>query len=204
MITADLLVNAKLCDAGAANKWAPYLDVAAEKFGINTPARVAGWLAQCGHESGHFRYLEENLNYSADRLQVIFGKYFTPIEAAAYARQPERIANRVYANRLGNGSELSGDGFKYHGRGLIQLTGKSNYKLYGEAVGAPEVLISPELLTQPQHAAMSAAWFWASHKLNEVADTKDVEKMTRIVNGGTNGLAERKELYAKLSEVLLA
>ena len=204
MITAKLLTDAKLCTEGVAEKWAPALAAAAEKFEIDSPERVVGWLAQCAHESGHFKFVEENLNYSADALQKIFNKYFTPAQAAIYARQPKKIANRVYANRMGNGSEGSNDGYNYRGRGLIQLTGKANYTAYASAVGNVEILNNPDLVSTPEHAAMSAAWFWAHNGLNKIADAKDIEKMTKVINGGTIGLEDRKHIYAQLTQVLLA
>lgn len=204
MITVEILVATKICDRGTAAKWQPYLAQAAQRFEINTPEREAGWLAQCAHESNNFRALEENLNYSQEGLLKTFPKYFTLIEAASYARKPERIANRVYASRMGNGVEASGDGFKYRGRGLIQLTGKTSYRQYSLAIQDPAVMDNPSLLTQPEHAANSAGWFWFTHNLNNLADTQNVEAMTRVVNGGVNGLAHRKELYTQISAVLLA
>lgn len=202
MITPELLVKAKICDKGAAEKWAPFLSAAAEKYEINTPLRVAGWLAQCAHESNNFRTLVENLNYSQDGLLKTFPKYFTPLEAGMYARKPEKIANRVYQARMGNASELSGDGWKYRGRGLIQLTGKALYKAYSQA-SLVDVIQNPDLVATPQHAAMTAAWFWKSNGLNTLADSRDIIGMSKRVNGGTNGLDHRKELYAQISNAIL-
>lgn len=202
MITPELLVKAKICDKGAAEKWAPFLAAAADKYEINTPLRVAGWLAQCAHESNKFRTLIENLNYSQDGLLKTFPKYFTPLEAAMYARKPEKIANRVYQARMGNASELSGDGWKYRGRGLIQLTGKAMYKAYSQ-VSLVDVIQNPDLVATPEHAAMTAAWFWKTNGLNTLADSQDIIGMTKRVNGGTNGLPHRKELYAQISNAIL-
>lgn len=203
MITPELLTSAKLCNEGTAQKWAPFLAAAAEKYEINTPLRIAGWLSQCAHESGNFRALEENLNYSAEGLLKVFGKYFDTPKAMLYARQPEKIGNLVYANRMGNASELSGDGFKYRGRGLIQLTGKGNYKAFGQGIGeVDKIMTQPGLVATPEYAALSAGWFWAHNSLNSLADLKDVKGMTKVINGGFNGLDHRKELYEQLSKAL--
>jgi len=201
MITPELLTKAKICDKGAAEKWAPFLAAAAEKYEINTPLRVAGWLTQCAHESNNFRNLVENLNYSQDGLLKTFPKYFTTLEAAIYARKPEKIANRVYQARMGNASELSGDGWKYRGRGLIQLTGKAQYKAYSQ-VSHVDVLENPDLVATPEHAAMTAAWFWKTNGLNDLADSRDIIGMSKRVNGGTNGLEHRKQLYAQITTAI--
>jgi len=177
-----------------------------EKFGVNTPLRLAHFLAQCGHESGGFRLTQENLNYSAKGLMGIFKKYFpTQALADAYARKPEKIANKVYGNRMGNGSEASGEGFKFRGRGYIQLTGKQNYTAFDLAV-EDDILANPDLVST-KHALASAAWFWKKNGLNLIADTGSstevVTKITKRVNGGTIGLADRikhfKEYHALLA-----
>jgi putative chitinase len=177
-----------------------------ESFGVNTPLRLAHFLAQCGHESGGFRLTQENLNYSAKGLMGIFKKYFpTQALADAYARKPEKIANRVYGNRMGNGPETSGEGFKFRGRGYIQLTGKSNYAAFDAAV-PDDILANPDLVST-KHALASAAWFWKKNGLNLIADTGSstevVTKITKRVNGGTIGLADRikhfKEYHALLA-----
>ena len=134
-------------------------------YGISTHIRVASFLAQIYHESALRLNPVENLNYSADRLLEVFGKYFTPAQSAQYARQPERIANRVYANRMGNGDELSGDGWKYRGRGLIQITGKENYRNCGAALGV-NLIDLPDKLLEPNYAVMSAGWFWVINVCN--------------------------------------
>ena len=178
----------------------------ASKFGINTPLRVAHFLAQCGHESGGFKVTSENLNYSAKGLAGIFKKYF-PTEAAAtpYARQPQKIANKVYANRMANGSEASGDGYKFRGRGYIQLTGRDNYTQFGKAIGV-DILSNPDSVATT-YALASAAWFWSKNGLNKLADVgasdTAVTSITKRVNGGTIGLPDRikhfKEYYHLLA-----
>jgi putative chitinase len=178
----------------------------ATKFGINTPLRVAHFLAQCGHESGGFRLTKENLNYSAKGLMGIFKKYFpTEALAKAYERQPAKIANKVYSNRMGNGTEASGEGAKFCGRGYIQLTGKENYTAFGKSIGV-DVCANPELVAS-QYALASAAWFFSKNGLHKIADegASDavVTKITKRVNGGTIGLPDRikhfKEYYSLLS-----
>ena len=178
----------------------------AAKFQINTPLRLAHFLAQCGHESGGFRVTQENLNYSAKGLAGIFKKYF-PTEAAAtpYARQPQKIANKVYANRMSNGSEASGDGYKFRGRGYIQLTGRDNYTQFGKAIGE-DIANNPDVVSS-NYALLSAAWFWSKNGLNKLADggatDQTVTSITKRVNGGTIGLADRikhfKEYYHLLA-----
>ena len=167
--------------------------------GINTKERVCMFLAQCGHESGGFTVYNENLNYSAKGLRGVFGKYF-PTDALAnqYARQPEKIANKVYANRMGNGPESSGDGWKYFGRGIIQLTGKSNYKEFSEYSGI-DAVNNPDLLsTDISVAIKSAVWFWNKNNLNKYCDNNDFIGLTKRINGGTNGLADRQDKFNKL------
>lgn len=177
-----------------------------DKFGINTNLRLAHFLAQAGHESGGFRVTNENLNYSAKGLQGIFKKYF-PSEAIAldYAKKPQKIANRVYGGRMGNGNEASGDGFKFRGRGYIQLTGRDNYTAFGKAIGE-SIEETPDLVAT-KYALLSAAWFWSKNGLNKIADTgatdAAVTMITKRVNGGTIGLADRikhfKEYYSLLT-----
>jgi putative chitinase len=178
----------------------------AAKFQINTPLRLAHFLAQCGHESGGFRLTQENLNYSAKGLNGIFKKYFpTEAAAAAYARNPQKIANKVYGNRMGNGDEASGDGYKFRGRGYIQLTGKDNYTAFGKSIGE-DICANPDKVAS-QYALLSAAWFFSKNGLHKMADegASDavVTKITKRVNGGTIGLADRikhfKEYYHLLS-----
>jgi len=178
----------------------PLAEACAE-WGIDTPLRLAAFLAQIAHESGQLRTLAENLNYSADALLRVFPRHFDTAGAAAYARQPERIAARVYANRMGNGDEASSDGWRYRGRGLIQVTGHDNYAACGTALSL-NLIAQPELLEQPAPAARSAAWFWHRHDLNGLADARDITTITRRINGGLTGLDDRKACYARASTAL--
>lgn len=198
LVSKDLLIESQTCTPEMAEKWADALDKTCEKYEINTPERIAGFLSQVGHESGGFKYVAENLNYSATALMSVFGKYFPTLELAkAYERQPEKIANRVYANRMGNGSEGTGDGWFRRGRGLIQLTGADNQIAFGMACNI-DTVNHPELLETPDVAAESAGWFWSVNRLNPLADAKDVVGMTRRINGGTNGLDDRQMRYSRL------
>jgi predicted chitinase len=173
------------------------------KYGIaESKLRLAHFFSQVLHESGCMRYDMENLNYSAKALRAVFGKYFkTMRQAETYARQPEKIANRVYANRMGNGSEGSGDGWKFRGRGLIQLTGKNNYKAFATWIGDDQVLVDPDRVAS-EYAVQSAVYYWDRHKLNNIADKDDVVRLTKRINGGVNGLAHRKELLNKANGLL--
>ena len=167
-----------------------------QRFGILTPAQQASWIGQCGHECGNFRILEENLNYRAPTLLKLFPKTptrqwgFTPEEAAAYEKQPQRIANRIYSNRMGNRDEASGDGWRFRGSGFLQLTGHSNFYHAGQALGV-DFVMQPELVRTPMYAAQTAGWFWQTHKLNQYADSGDFVTMTKRINGGTIGLEDR-------------
>jgi putative chitinase len=175
---------------------------AMEEFEINTPGRIAAFLAQAAHESGNFRAVHENLNYKAEGLTKIFHKYFPDMETAEeYARQPEKIANRVYSSRMGNGDEASGDGWRYCGRGLIQLTGKDNYSACGAKLEV-DLHENPEYLETPEGAARSAAWFWWSRDLNALADEKDIKAITKKINGGYIGLEDREKHYNHALSVL--
>jgi predicted chitinase len=173
------------------------------KHGIaDSKVRLAHFFSQVLHESGCMRYDMENLNYSAKALRAVFGKYFkTKDQAENYARQPERIANRVYASRMGNGSESSGDGWKYRGRGLIQLTGKNNYRAFSKWTGDERILDDPDLVAS-EYAVHSAVFFWDKNNLNKIADKDDVLRLTKRINGGTNGLAHRTELLTKAKGLL--
>ena len=169
------------------------------EYEINTPQRLAAFLAQCAHESGNFVFLKENLNYKAASLRKVFPKYFPTDDIAnTYANRPnkqEAIANRVYANRMGNGPEETGDGFRYLGRGLIQLTGKNNYTIFAASIDTPLDQI-PEYLQTFEGAVQSACWFWEQNNLNQWADKGDILTMTKKINGGTIGLEDRKKHYA--------
>ncbi|MCX6783302.1 MAG: glycoside hydrolase family 19 protein [Candidatus Levybacteria bacterium] len=167
-----------------------------DMYGIQTAMRKSAFLAQIAHESGGFRAVEENLNYSSDRMLVVFPKYFNKNESLDYHRNPQRIANRVYANRMGNGNEASGDGWRYRGRGLIQLTGKNNYQKFSDFCGV-DVIINPDYLTTPMGAMYSAIWFWDVNGCNTFADKGDIVGLTKKINGGINGLDHRKQLYDK-------
>ena len=171
--------------------WHSALEKLLPDYDINTPLRVAHFIAQCAHESGNFAFIEENLNYRAASLRKVFPKYFPTDELAAqYANKPEKIANRVYANRMGNGDESSGDGWRYRGRGLIQLTGKDNYTFFAGSLSIP-VEEAAEYLATFEGAAQSACFFWEMNKLNRFADANDVKGLTRAINGGFIGLDDR-------------
>jgi putative chitinase len=175
------------------------------KYEINTPERVAAFVAQCAHESGGFKFLKENLNYKAASLRKVFPKYFPDDEIAnQYANHPnkqEAIASRIYANRMGNGDEASGDGFRYLGRGLIQLTGKNNYTIFAASIDTPLEDI-PEYLQTFEGAVQSACWFWEQNNLNQWADKGDILTLTKRINGGTIGLADREKHYHHALHVL--
>lgn len=175
---------------------------AAAAFYKLSPNRAAHFFAQTAHESGNFKAFSENLNYGAKGLRSIFGKYFkTDLEARLYERQPQKIANRVYANRMGNGDEASGDGFRYCGRGLIQLTGRDNYAFFAGSLDIP-IEEAAEYLETFEGAVQSACWFWESNNLNQWADKDDILTLTKRINGGTIGLEDRKKHYEHAKHVL--
>ena len=184
------------------DQWHKALSQLLPDYEINTPQRIAAFIAQCAHESGGFIFLTENLNYKAESLVKVFPKYFKDLATAkVYEKKPEKIANKIYANRMGNGDELSGDGYKYRGRGLIQLTGKTNYSWFAASLEiTPEE--AAEYMQTFEGAAQSACWFWETNKLNDWADKGDIEKMTKIINGGTIGLEDRKKHYEHALHVL--
>jgi putative chitinase len=178
----------------------------AAKFGINTPLRLAHFLAQCGHESAGFKATQENLNYGAKGLMSIFKKYFpTEAEALRYERKPEMIANRVYASRMSNGNEASGDGWRFRGRGYIQLTGRANYTAFGKAIGE-DIPSTPDAVAT-KYPLLSAAWFWSTNGLNGLADRgatdADVTAITKRVNGGTIGLDDRIKHFKEYYQLLV-
>lgn len=185
------------------DEWSSAMSLLFPKYEINTPARIAGFVAQCGHESQNFKTLEENLNYSAEGLNRTFPKYFVKAgrDAQAYHRQPEKIANVVYANRMGNGDTASGEGWKFRGRGVIQLTGKDNYSRFAKYVGK-SIDETIEYLKTKQGALESACWFWKTNGLNEIADSGDIVAMTKRINGGTIGLEDRQKHYTHALAVL--
>ena len=166
-----------------------------ELYGVNTSLRLSHFFSQISHESG-LKPISENLNYSEDGLLNTFGKYFNKTNVKLYARKPQQIANRVYANRMGNGNEASGDGWKYRGRGFIQITGKENYFRLSIDTDL-DCLKNPDLLLIEANALISALWFWNLHKLNLLADKNNIKAITRKINGGYNGLEHRKELFKK-------
>lgn len=173
-------------------------------YDINTPQRIAAFLAQCAHESAGFTALKENLNYKPATLLKLFGKYFTPELANVYCAKPnkqEAIANRIYANRMGNGDESSGDGYRYSGKGLIQLTGKSNYQAFADSLEITPT-DAAEYMQTFEGACQSACWFWETNNLNKYADIGDFETMTKRINGGTIGLEDRKKHYAEALHIL--
>ena len=177
--------------------------------GIDTPLRAAHFLAQVAHESGGFKFKLENLNYSFPLLLKTFPKYFTAGIVESFHRQPEKIANRIYANRMGNGDETSGDGWKFRGRGYMQLTGKNNYKQFSQDIKNNEVYDNPDIVANDEYAALSSIWFWNKNSLNKIADTdnlrddKTLIKITSRVNGGTNGVADRLERFNNYKKILL-
>jgi putative chitinase len=185
---------------GIDHKWLAPLEEAFVKYDISTPIRQACFIGQCAHESGNFKTLQENLNYSAEGLMKTWPSRFATKEIAdQYARQPAKIAGKVYNGRLGNTSEEEAS--KYLGRGLIQLTGKENYEHCGLGIGV-DLLADPTLLLDPRYAALSAAWFWNKKGLNSLADAQDYETMTKRINGGLIGLDDRKAKIAKALSVL--
>jgi len=174
-----------------------------ERWGINTAQRQAAFIGQCGHECGNFKILEENLNYSADRLVKIWPKRFTSIEMAQpYNRNPKAIANKVYGGRMGNRDEASGDGWRFRGSGWLQLTGHDNFYHAGKAIGQ-DFVMNPDLVRTPEFAAQTAGWFWSTHNCNAKADVKDWTGLTKIINGGVLGLTERVINTNKALEILI-
>lgn len=205
MLTYDQLLkingnkNPEMCKyyIDALNKVLP-------EYKIDTKLRLCHFLAQILHESGNLKYKSENLNYSAKALRSVFGKYFKTDEIAnEYARKPEKIANKVYANRMGNGNEASGDGWKYRGRGLIQLTGKNNYTICGQSIKL-NLINNPDLLiTTPEASVKAACWFWNKNNLNGLADKDDIKTITKRINGGYNGIDDRTDILKRAKSILL-
>jgi putative chitinase len=183
-------------------QWADALNATFERFDISTPTRQAAFIGQCGHECGNFRVLEENLNYRAETLMKLWSKRFPTIEIAnQYAKNPKKIANMVYSNRMGNRDENSGDGYRFRGRGCIQLTGSANYFHAGQSCGV-DFVMEPDLVATPQYAALTAGWFWDTHKLNQFADVRDYKTMTKKINGGFIGLDDRIKHINEALQVL--
>ena len=170
---------------------APVFNETFERWGLAAPIQQAAFIGQCGHESGNFTKLEEGLSYSAERLMKIWPKRFPTLESAQpYARNGKALANKVYANRMGNRDEASGDGYRFRGSGWLQLTGHDNFYHAGKGCGV-DFVMKPDLVRTPEYAAMTAGWFWSTHKCNEVAQVQDWVKLTKIINGGDIGLQDR-------------
>jgi putative chitinase len=171
--------------------WVDALNETFSRFNITTNNQKAMFIGQCGHECGNFRLLEENLNYRAETLMKLWPKRFPSLEfAKQYEKNPRKIANSVYANRMGNRDEASGDGYRFRGRGALQCTGHSTYFHAGKALGV-DFVMQPDLVATPKYAALTAGWFWETHKLNPPADALDYTKVTKIINGGIIGLDDR-------------
>jgi putative chitinase len=203
MISSDQLKQIfPQSDASDIDEICEPLNAAMVEFNITSAKEQAMFLAQCGHESGGFSVVQENLNYKAETLVKVFPKYFRDVDPNDYAKQPEKIANRVYSNRMGNGDEASGDGYRYRGRGLIQLTGKDNYNACAAALKI-DLHTDPDYLETAEGAARSAAWFWAHNGLNKYADADDIVGCSKRVNGGTIGLEERAQIYEAAKSVLI-
>lgn len=209
-VTVQNIVSAGVKQA-TAEKWVDAVAAACQEFGIKTPQRIAGFLSQCAHESGGFERLQENLNYSADGMAGIWPKRFAVMGpdgkpakkegknqpnkfALALHRKPEMIANVVYSSRMGNGPTELGEGWKYRGRGLKQLTGKDNHRACSAGLGV-DLVENPDLLLEPVYAARSAAWFWSTNNCNKFADAGDIEGLTKKINGGLIGIDDRKKRY---------
>lgn len=186
------MLNAeKLAKLHISADWVDPLNETFERFGIVTHNQQAMFIGQCSHECGNFRLLEENLNYKAATLMKLWPKRFPTLEKAnEYSGNPKKIANSVYSSRMGNRDENSGDGFRFRGRGIIQLTGHSSYFHCGKALGV-DFVGNPDLVSSPKYAALSGGWFWSTHNLNSPADALDYTKVTKIINGGTIGLDDR-------------
>lgn len=207
MLTASSFQRATGVSDSLRDAWYPHIAASLSAFQISTPLRQAHFLAQTGHESAGFLKVEEGLNYSENALTAMFGKRITAEQARAYGRNAMHAANQkmiasiIYANRNGNGDVSSGDGYRYRGRGLIQITGKANYAALVKQLGA-DVVANPDLLLGYRFAAMSAAAWWKNNGLNELADSDDVTRITRVINGGTNGLDDRKSRLSKSKGIL--
>jgi putative chitinase len=195
------MIESQLLALGIEGKWLEPLLETFEKYDISTPKRQAYFIGQCMHESGGFKQLKENLNYSAKGLMATWPSRFPDMDTAEkFERNPEKIANKVYAGRMGNTED--GDGAKYIGRGLIQLTGKENYANCGNAIGV-DLVANPDLLSTPKYAALSAGWFWNKKGLNAFADADDIDTITKRINGGLIGLADRKAKVEMVSKYLV-
>lgn len=197
MVNAEQLQQLKI-----GVEWVPALNETFARWGIATKTQQAAFIGQCSHECGNFKVLEENLNYRAETLMRLWPRRFPTLEVAnQYARNPRKIANKVYANRMGNRDEESGDGFRFRGRGCIQLTGHAGYFHAGKALEV-DFVKEPELVATPKYAALTAGWFWATHDCNRLAEMKDWTALTKKINGGTIGLDDRIKHIKHAIEVL--
>ena len=197
MVTAEQLAKLHI-----GPEWVDALNETFQRFGINTPRQQAAFIGQCGHECGNFKVLEENLNYRAATLMKLWPKRFPTQEIAnEYERKPQRIANKVYSSRMGNRDEASGDGWRFRGRGAIQLTGSDGYFHAGKALGV-DFWANPDLVATPKYAALTAGWFWSTHKCNELAESANWVGLTKRINGGTIGLDDRIKHTNHALEVL--
>lgn len=183
----------------AASEWHNVLSTELPQFNITTPERIAAFLSQCAVETGGWKYFEENMNYTAKRMIQVWPNIFNEQLARQCDHNPQMVANNAYANRMGNGDVASGDGWKFRGRGPIHLTGRDNYTAFSKDINVAKILDIPDLLVADKNISiLSALWFWDKNKLNVYADTKDIVKLTKRVNGGSNALAERKALFDKI------
>jgi len=201
-----ILSRDQLAELIKGNPYVDYWHSAMERclpdYDINSPQRVAAFMAQCGHESGNFKFLKENLKYRAASLVKVWPKYFPNMDIAnQYAGNEEKIANRAYANRMGNGPEASGDGWRFCGRGLIQLTGRNNYQQFADSIET-DINDIPAYLATFEGAVQSACWFWETNNLNKWADAGDMLTLTKRINGGTLGLDDRIKHYQHALHVL--
>jgi putative chitinase len=197
-----MITSEQLTKLGIDQKWLQPLNDTFAKFDINTPARMASFIGQCQHESGNFKFLEENLNYSAARITQVWPRIPLAKAQEAVAKGKIGIAELIYGHRADLGNTQDGDGGKFFGRGIIQLTGRANYTAFANAVGKPEIMENPSLVATPEYACLSAGWFWSTKKLNTYADSGDYETMTKRINGGVLGLAERQNNIKKVLSVL--
>ena len=186
------------------DQWYNALSQLLPEYEINTPQRIAAFIAQCAHESGGFTALKENLNYKAETLMKLWPKRFPTLEEAnTYAHQPEKIANHIYSNRMGNRDEKSGDGWRFRGSGICQLTGHDNFYHAGKAIGV-DLVANPDLARTPKYAAPIAGWFWQAHNCDKYANAKDYNGLTKIINGGLFGAEQRRNVMEDAEIVLCA
>jgi putative chitinase len=197
-----MITKEQLSKLSIDEQWLQPLNDTFEKFEINTPKRMASFIGQCMHESGHFKVMEENLNYSAVRLTQVFPRISLDKATFAISKGKEAVAELMYGHRADLGNVNDGDGGKFLGRGLIQLTGRANYTSFAHAIERPEIVENSSLVATPEYACLSAGWFWSTRKLNTQADTDDYTTMTKRINGGTLGLQERIDNIDKVLKVL--